>query len=102
MTIVQNGTLVTPGGMLQADLAMEDGKITAIAPGLPAQGAARVDASVSFRLSTLLAAAALFLIRGGMAALPTRREKTRKQSRNRAKAAQAPFANHKTKERAGA
>ena len=38
MTIVQNGTLVTPGGMLQADLAMEDGKITAIAPGLPAQG----------------------------------------------------------------
>lgn len=63
---------------------------------------ARVDASVSFRLSTLLAAAALFLIRGGMAALPTRREKTRKQSRNRAKAAQAPFANHKTKERAGA
>ena len=26
MTIVQNGTLVTPGGMLQADLAMEDGK----------------------------------------------------------------------------
>lgn len=45
MTIVQNGTLVTPGGMLQADLAMEDGKITAIAPGLPAQGAARVDAS---------------------------------------------------------
>ena len=63
---------------------------------------ARVDASASFPLSTLLAAAALFLIRGGMAALPTRREKTRKQSRNRAKAAQAPFANHKTKERAGA
>ena len=27
MTIVQNGTLVTPGGMMQADLAMEDGKI---------------------------------------------------------------------------
>ena len=45
MTIVQNGTLVTPGGMMQADLAMEDGKITAIAPGLPAQGAVRVDAS---------------------------------------------------------
>ena len=62
----------------------------------------RVDASVSFRLSTLLVAAALFLIRGGMAALPARREKTCKQSRNRAKAAQAPFANHKTKERAGA
>ena len=45
MTIVQNGTLVTPGGMMQADLDMEDGKITAIAPGLPAQGAVRVDAS---------------------------------------------------------
>ena len=63
---------------------------------------ARVDASVSFRLSTLLVAAALFLIRGGMAALPARREKACKQSRNRAKAAPAPFANHKTKERAGA
>lgn len=62
----------------------------------------RVDASVSFRLSTLLVAAALFLIRGGMAALPARREKACKQSRNRAKAAPAPFANHKTKERAGA
>ena len=35
MTILKNGTLVTPEGMLQADLAMENDKITAIGADLP-------------------------------------------------------------------
>lgn len=36
MTILKNGTLVTPDGLLQADLAMTGDKITAIGANLPA------------------------------------------------------------------
>ncbi|HEV2444334.1 MAG TPA: amidohydrolase family protein, partial [Candidatus Sulfopaludibacter sp.] len=32
---LRGGTLVTPEGLLAADLAIEDGRISAIAPGLP-------------------------------------------------------------------
>ena len=35
MTILKNGTLVTPEGLLNADLAMDGNKITAIGPNLP-------------------------------------------------------------------
>ena len=34
-TVLRGGTLVTPEGLLEADLAVEDGRISAIAPGLP-------------------------------------------------------------------
>lgn len=46
MTIIQNGTLVTPDGMLRADLAMEEGRIAQIAPHLETGcGAQTIDAS---------------------------------------------------------
>ena len=32
MTILQNGTLVTPSGLVRADLLMDEGKIAQIAP----------------------------------------------------------------------
>jgi allantoinase len=42
--IVRGGTLVTPGGPLQADLGVSDGRIAALAPDLPRQGREEVDA----------------------------------------------------------
>ena len=36
MTILKNGTLVTPNGLFRGDLAMEDGKIARIAAHIPA------------------------------------------------------------------
>ena len=37
--IVRGGTLVTPEGLIKADLAVEDGRISAIGPELPGAGA---------------------------------------------------------------
>src|SRR5580704_4154851 len=37
--IVRGGTLVTPQGLIDADLAVEDGRISAIGPELPGAGA---------------------------------------------------------------
>lgn len=49
MYIIQNGTLVSPEQTWRADLAMEDGRITAIAPALaPAPGDQVLDASGCF------------------------------------------------------
>ena len=42
MTILKNGTLVTPEGLLNADLAMEGDKITAIGQDLPVSAADQV------------------------------------------------------------
>ena len=42
MTILKNGTLVTPEGLLNADLAMEGDKITAIGKDLPVSAADKV------------------------------------------------------------
>jgi allantoinase len=41
--VVRNGTVVTPGAIVHADIAVENGVIAAIAPGLPG-GAREIDA----------------------------------------------------------
>lgn len=43
--VIQNGTIVTPTSTFQADIAVKDGKICAIASSIPADGAATVDAT---------------------------------------------------------
>lgn len=45
--IVRNGSVVTPEGVL-ADVAMEHGRITAVAPGLPGE-VARIYIGAKFR-----------------------------------------------------
>lgn len=42
--IIRNGTLVTPEGVVQADLAITDGRIAAIAPELAGSSSAVIDA----------------------------------------------------------
>ena len=43
--VIQNGTIVTPTSTFQADIAVKDGKICAVASSIPAGGAKTVDAT---------------------------------------------------------
>lgn len=44
-TLIRNGTVVTPQGVQQSDLLLDNGRITAVGRGLAADGAAIMDAS---------------------------------------------------------
>src|SRR5262245_58503812 len=47
-TLIQNGTIVTTSGVSEADVAIVNGKIAAIAPGLTAGGARIIDAAGTY------------------------------------------------------
>ena len=45
MTLIKNGTLVTASETFQADILIEDERISRIAPGLEVDSAGQIDAS---------------------------------------------------------
>ena len=48
--LIQNGTVVNAGGSMRADVLVQDGRISAVGPGLSCADARRIDAAGCFVL----------------------------------------------------